>query len=115
MDDQRLRFNRQPGQSRRKLLQLFQRERPDLVAGLAMQRELNRSVDHLPRKRPPFEVVHAVLAAGSAAAWLFEAWLCDAMYIASISLRNRSAIASRFSLPFAVSSPFSMVNASSAR
>src|SRR5450756_1393337 len=105
MDNQRMRFIRQPGQRRRKFLQLVQCERPDLVARIAMQRELNRSIHDLPRKRLPFEVVHTVVVA-----WFFEA-----SYIASISFRNRSAIMSRFSFPFAVSSPLSIVKASSIR
>ena len=63
MDNQRLRFIRQPGQSRRKFLQLVQRERPDLIARIAMQRKFNRTIHDLPRKRLPFEFVHAVFAA----------------------------------------------------
>ena len=115
MDNQRMRFICQPGQSRRKFLQLVQRERPDLVARIAMQCQLNRSIHDLPRKRLPFEVVHAVFAAWFFEAWFFGAWFCEVRYIASISLRNRSAIKSRFSFPFAVSRPLSMVNASSTR
>ena len=63
-----MRFIRQPRQSRRKSFQLLQRERPDLVARIAMQRKLNRAIHDLPRKRLPFELVHAVFAA-----WFFEA------------------------------------------
>src|SRR5271157_305712 len=110
MDNQRVRFIRQPGQSSRKLLQLVQCERPDFVARLAMQREFNRTIHDLPRKRLRFEFIHAVFAA-----WFSEACFFEDSYIASISFRNRSAIKSRFSLPFAVSSPLSMVNTSSTR
>src|ERR1700675_4837024 len=109
MDNQRVRCVRQLRQSRCKFLQLVERERSDLVARIAMKRKFNRSIHDLPRKRLPFEVAHAVVAA-----W-FEALSFEASYIASISFRNRSAIKSRFSFPFAVSSPLSMVNASSTR
>src|ERR1700738_2371689 len=98
-----MRFIRQPRQSRRKFLQLIQRERSDLVARIAMQRKLNRSIHDLPRKRLPFEFAHAVVAAWFVEAWFADVWFFAASYIASISFRNRSAIKSRFSFPFAVS------------
>ena len=106
MNNQRVRIIRQQGQGRRKFLQLLQRKRPDLVTRVAMKRQLNRSIHDLPRKRLSFEVLHTVVAAAG--------FFADS-YIASISFRNRSAIRSRFSFPFAVSSPLSMVNACSTR
>src|SRR5580704_3035512 len=109
MDNQRMRLIRKLGKSGNKCLELVERERSNLVARVAMQSKLNRAIHDLPRKRLPLEVVHTVVA------WFFEAWLFDASYMVSISLRNRSAIKSRFSLPFAVSRPLSMVNASSTR
>jgi hypothetical protein len=63
MDDQSMSFVRQQWQSRRKSFQFLQRKRPNLVAGIAMQRQFNRTVNDLPRKRFAFELVHAVNAA----------------------------------------------------
>ncbi len=55
-------FIRQNGQSRGKLLQLFEGTGPDLVARIAMQHQFDRAVDDLPRKCLPIEVPHAVFA-----------------------------------------------------
>ena len=45
-------------QRRRKLLQLLERERTDLIAGIAMQRQFDDAVFKLPGERLAFEWIH---------------------------------------------------------
>ncbi len=74
-----------------------ERRGADFIARRMIQRDFDRAVLDLPRKR---------LAAKASSFRVFFS------YIASISAANRAAMASRFSLPLAVSRPFSMLNAS---
>jgi len=97
--------------------QLIERERANLVAGLAMQGQLDRTVPQLPRKRLTVERFHSqpgFLCEPSCPLWL-KPWTheaCFTPYISSISSFKRAAINSRFSLPLAVSNPFSIENGS---
>src|SRR5690348_8783233 len=83
----------------RELLELFKRRCANLVARIAMQFELDDIFFGRPRKRLAGKIFHCARF----------------RYISSISERKCAAMASRLSLPLAVSIPLSMVNGSSAR
>src|SRR5581483_6175845 len=101
-------------QHRREFLQLGEHDGADLVRRLAVQNQLDHALFQLPRKRFAFEVVHVSSCRdsnnrlGTAGYRTYDA--CFVRYNSSISSFKFAPIRSRFSFPFAVSSPLSTVN-----
>ena len=80
-----------------KLLKLRKRRGADLIAGRAIENQLDNAILCIARITSRLENSSCASFSG---------------YSRSISAAKRATIASRFSLPFAVSMPFSMVSGS---
>src|ERR1700730_3626777 len=114
-------------QIRRKTLQFLECARTNLIARLTMESQFDGSVLELPGEHLAFELIHelalklrrrrlrplkqprAKLAPATLQTpALYGHEACLTPYISSISSCSRAAISSRFSLPLAVSNPFSI-------
>src|SRR5215831_4065126 len=88
---------------RDKFLEVFEHDRADFIEWLAVQRHFQHALAPLPSKRPSAKFLHHAFPPAAAACF---------RYMCSISSWNLELMASRRSLPLAVSKPLSGVNAS---
>src|SRR5215472_3871483 len=114
------------GQSGNKLFEFGERLRSQFIAGFAVQRQFNGAVLDGPGNRIARIAVHedwkrsnsflfCLLRSAGPSGQHRESppyTACRTAYMASTSAFDRCAISSRFSLPFAVSNPLSIVNGS---
>src|SRR5215471_1486730 len=110
VDDQRVRRFFQGRKSSSEALQLGQKQRAHLIAGLAMQRQLDDAVHEFPGDRLALVAVHCWFSQSFKHEGIYTAFF--AAYISSMWSWKCRAMASRFSLPIAVSRPLSAVRPS---